>query len=48
MISIYHSHETRTVTIRGRETVKPISVLYYNKSMIGVDLKDPIASFVFD
>jgi hypothetical protein len=28
--------------------VKPISVLYYNKSMIGVDLKDPIASFVFD
>jgi hypothetical protein len=23
MISTYHSHETRTVTIRGKETVKP-------------------------
>jgi hypothetical protein len=30
MISTYHSHDTRTVTVRGRETVKPISVLDYN------------------
>jgi hypothetical protein len=35
MISTYHSYETRTVTIRGKETVKPISVLDYNKPMIG-------------
>jgi hypothetical protein len=35
MISTYHSYETRTVTIRGKQTVKPISVLDYNKPMIG-------------
>jgi hypothetical protein len=39
MISTYHSHKTGTVTVRGKEVVKPISVLDYNKSMIGVDLK---------
>jgi hypothetical protein len=27
------------LTIRGKEVVKPISVLDYNKSVIGVDLK---------
>jgi hypothetical protein len=27
MISTYHNYETRTVTIRGKQTVKPISVL---------------------
>jgi hypothetical protein len=42
MISTYHSHDTRTVTIRGKETVKPISVLYYNQCMGGVDLKDQL------
>jgi hypothetical protein len=42
MISTYHSHETRIVTIRGKETVKTISVLDYNKSMIGVNLKDKL------
>jgi hypothetical protein len=42
MISMYHSHDTRTVTIRGKETVKPISVLDYNHCIGGVDLKDQL------
>jgi hypothetical protein len=38
----HHSHSTRTVTIRGKETVKPISVLDYNHCIGGVDLKDQL------
>jgi hypothetical protein len=45
MIATYHSHNTRTVTIRGKEVVKPVSVLDYNKSMIGDDLKDQLLHF---
>jgi hypothetical protein len=40
MIYTYHSHDTRTVTIGDKETVKPISVLDYNQSLGEVDLKD--------
>jgi hypothetical protein len=42
MISKYHSIYTRTVKIRGKERVKLISVLDYNQSMIGVDLKNQL------
>jgi hypothetical protein len=42
MISMYHNHDTRTVTIRGKEIVKPISVMDYNQCMGGVDLKDQL------
>jgi hypothetical protein len=40
MISTYHSHDTRTVTIRVKDTDKPILVLVYSEWMSGVDLKD--------
>jgi hypothetical protein len=36
------SHDNRTVTIRGKETVKPISVLDYNQCKGGADLKDQL------
>jgi hypothetical protein len=42
MISTYHSHDIRTVKIRGMEVAKPISVLEYNRLMIGGDLKDQL------
>jgi hypothetical protein len=42
MILMYHSHDTGTVKIRGKEIVKPISVLDYNQCMGGVDLKDQL------
>jgi hypothetical protein len=42
MISTYLSHDIRTVKIRGKEVVKPSSVLDYKKIMIGVDLKDQL------
>jgi hypothetical protein len=42
VISTYNSPDTRTVWIRGKEVVKPISVLDYNQLMIGVDLKDQL------
>jgi hypothetical protein len=40
MISTYHIHDIRTVTIRSNETFKPISALDYHQCMGGVDLKD--------
>jgi hypothetical protein len=42
MISTYHTQDTRTVTIRGKEVVKPISVLDYRQSMIRADLKEQL------
>jgi hypothetical protein len=30
MVSVYHSHKTRTVTMRGKEKAEPIFVLDYN------------------
>jgi hypothetical protein len=39
MISRYHSHDTRTVTIRGKEVSKPLLVLDYYQSRRGVDSK---------
>jgi hypothetical protein len=42
MISMYHSHGTRTVKTRGKETVKPIKMLDYNQCTGGVGLKDQL------
>jgi hypothetical protein len=39
MISTYHSHYSRTLTITDMETIKPLSVLEYNQCMGGIDLK---------
>jgi hypothetical protein len=49
MISTYHIHDTRAVTITGKEIVKAISVLDYNQYMGGVDLKDqPLHSYLIE
>jgi hypothetical protein len=42
MISTYHSHDIRTVTVRGKETVKPISALDCNQCVGGTDLTDQL------
>jgi hypothetical protein len=45
----YHSHDTRAVTIRGKEGVRPISVLDYNQSVIVVDLTNQlIHSYLYE
>jgi hypothetical protein len=41
-ISMYHSHGTRTVKTRDKETVKPIKMLDYNQCMGGVGFKDQL------
>jgi hypothetical protein len=48
MISDFHSHDTRTVTIRGKAIVKHFSVSDYNEFMGRVDLKDQLLHSVFD
>jgi hypothetical protein len=40
MISTYYSHDKRTVTVRGKEVQKPVSMTDYNKNMGGTDFKD--------
>ena len=43
IISIYIGQETRMkLTKCGQEKQKPLSVLDYNKNMVGVDLKDQL------
>ena len=43
MISTYHGEETRMKLTKCRqEKQKPLSVLYYNENMGGVDLKDQL------
>jgi hypothetical protein len=37
VISMYHSHDTRIVKIRGKDIGKSILVLDYNHCMDGVD-----------
>ncbi|XP_068085205.1 piggyBac transposable element-derived protein 4-like [Anabrus simplex] len=41
-VSTYHNEETRRVTKRGKETVKPLCAIDYNYGMGGVDLKDQL------
>ena len=42
MVSIYHSAETQRVSNKGKETEKPLRVIYYNHKMGRVDLKDQL------
>jgi len=39
MVSTYHSADTQTFSNKGKETEKPLWVIYYNRYMGGVDLK---------
>jgi hypothetical protein len=42
MISTYHSHDTRNVTVMGKEQVKPTSALDHTQCSGGVDLMDQL------
>ncbi|CAH1963247.1 unnamed protein product [Acanthoscelides obtectus] len=45
MLSTYHFNETLTIQIRGKEIVKPLMVVDYNKGKSSVDLSDQFASY---
>ncbi|CAH2008558.1 unnamed protein product [Acanthoscelides obtectus] len=45
MLSTYHFNETVTIQIRGKEIVKPLMVVDYNKGKSSVDLSDQFASY---
>jgi hypothetical protein len=42
VIFTHHCCDTRTVTVRGKRTVRPFSLLDYNQCMGGFDLKDQL------
>jgi hypothetical protein len=42
MSFVYHSHDTRSAKIRGKEVVKPISMLDFTHLMGGTNLKDQV------